>query len=164
MKLISLLFALVTVHSIALAQDVLVSGGGETSGAGGSASYSVGQVFISTYEDNNGSVSEGIQQTYVISVLGEITSKVLANANIFPNQAQHYITLSIDNYNKIAGELSYYFYNLNGTLLDNKVMVTPETNIDMEHLASGIYFVKLINGQKLIKTFRVVKNEWYLER
>lgn len=43
--------------------------GGNASGSGGSASYSVGQFVYQTHTGTSGSVSEGVQQPYEISVV-----------------------------------------------------------------------------------------------
>ncbi|RLD56213.1 MAG: T9SS C-terminal target domain-containing protein, partial [Bacteroidetes bacterium] len=52
------------------AQEVIPATGGEASGSGGSASYTVGQVVYTTNTGTNGnSVSQGVQQPYEISVV-----------------------------------------------------------------------------------------------
>lgn len=42
---------------------------GDVSGSGGSVSYSVGQVVYTTHTGTSGSVAEGVQQPYEISVV-----------------------------------------------------------------------------------------------
>ncbi len=51
------------------AQESTTASGGEASGDGGTVSYSVGQVVYGTHSGTTGSVSEGIQQAYEISVI-----------------------------------------------------------------------------------------------
>ena len=52
------------------AQEAIPATGGEASGSGGSASYTVGQVVYTTNVGTNGnSVAEGVQQPYEISVV-----------------------------------------------------------------------------------------------
>ena len=52
------------------AQESFSASSDQVSGAGGSLSYSVGQVVYATYSDKNtGSVSQGVQQTYNITAL-----------------------------------------------------------------------------------------------
>lgn len=52
-----------------LAQEKIIATGGDASGSGGSVSYSVGQVTYQTHIGTNGSVSEGVQQPYEISII-----------------------------------------------------------------------------------------------
>ena len=48
--------------------------GGNANSANGSVSYSVGQVFYTTAFSTNGSISEGVQQPFEISVLSDLIS------------------------------------------------------------------------------------------
>ncbi len=52
------------------AQTSVNATGGNASGSGGSASYSVGQVVYTTHTGTNGSVAQGVQQPFEISVVG----------------------------------------------------------------------------------------------
>jgi hypothetical protein len=61
----TLTFSLSTIH----AQEAIPAGGGNASGSGGSASYSVGQVVYTTNTGTNGSAAQGVQQPYEISVV-----------------------------------------------------------------------------------------------
>ena len=51
------------------AQTSVNATGGDASGGGGSVSYSVGQVVYTTHTGTSGSVAEGVQQPYEISVV-----------------------------------------------------------------------------------------------
>ncbi|MBP7102278.1 MAG: hypothetical protein KBA86_03430 [Bacteroidales bacterium] len=51
------------------AQENINATGGNASGSGGTVSYSVGQVMYNTHIGTNGSVAEGVQQPYEISVV-----------------------------------------------------------------------------------------------
>ena len=51
------------------AQQVVTTSGGNASGSGGSVSYTVGQIVYTTNTDSNGSVAQGVQQPYEISVV-----------------------------------------------------------------------------------------------
>src|SRR6056297_978638 len=50
------------------AQQAMPASGGDASGSGGFVSYSVGQVVYTTHTGANGSVAQGVQQTYEIAV------------------------------------------------------------------------------------------------
>ena len=63
--IITIGFCLTTLH----AQEAIFTTGGEASGNGGSASFSVGQVAYQTYSGTSGSLVEGVQQPYEITVL-----------------------------------------------------------------------------------------------
>ena len=54
------------------AQTSVNATGGDASGSGGSVSYSVGQVVYTTNTGTSGSVAQGVQQPYEISVVTAI--------------------------------------------------------------------------------------------
>ncbi|MFA5432205.1 MAG: hypothetical protein WC319_04945 [Candidatus Paceibacterota bacterium] len=80
------------------AQTSVNATGGNALGGGGSASYSVGQVVYATNTGTNGSVAQGVQQPYDISVVTEIEEAKGINLSIlaYPNPTTDYLTLSID--------------------------------------------------------------------
>ena len=51
------------------AQEAITVAGGEADGIGGSASYSVGQVFYTYNEAGSFSISDGVQQAFEISAI-----------------------------------------------------------------------------------------------
>ncbi len=65
--------------SNAFSQESVNISGGNAIGTGGSVSYSVGQVFFNTSESTTGSVTEGIQQPYEISVVTSIKEAIGIN-------------------------------------------------------------------------------------
>ncbi|MGD0341661.1 MAG: hypothetical protein ABSA76_08155, partial [Bacteroidales bacterium] len=69
--LVNLLLALwLGGNSIAIhAQSTITTSGGNASGSGGSASYTIGQVVYSTITGTNGSSAQGVQQPYEISII-----------------------------------------------------------------------------------------------
>ena len=77
------------------AQESVNATGGDASGSGGSASYSVGQVVYTTNVGTNGSVSQGVQQPYEISVVTAIEEAKGINLTVtaYPNPTTDYLSL-----------------------------------------------------------------------
>lgn len=143
--------------------QTIAATGGNASGSGGSASYSVGQIVNQTYTGTNGSVAEGVQQPYEISVVTAIEEakgiKLLVSA--YPNPTSDYLILSIDENVKSSHDLtllSYQLYDVNGKLLQNQKITESSTNIDMLSLVPATYFVKVVQGNKEVKTFKIIKD------
>ena len=74
--------------------------GGNASGTGGSVSYSVGQLFFTTAFGTYGSVSEGVQQPFEISVLSgvEDITGIDLYYSVYPNPTIGKLTLNLKNY------------------------------------------------------------------
>jgi hypothetical protein len=142
----------------ARAQESFNASGGDASGSNGSVSYSVGQVFYITKTGTNGSIVDGVQQPYEISVITAIegTDSIALSIKVFPNPASEYIILSMGGY-QMAG-LSYQLKDAEGRSLGNGGISDPETTISITELARGIYFLQVLNTDREIKVFKIIKN------
>jgi hypothetical protein len=143
------------------AQTSVNATGGNASGSGGSASYSVGQVVYTTHTGTNGSVAEGVQQPFEISVVTGLEEAKGINLSVtaYPNPTTDYLTLSIDASATLSIQsMSYQLYDMNGKLLQNEKITGNQTSIVMSNLVPANYFVKVIQENKEIKTFKIIKN------
>lgn len=144
----------------ATAQQTVSASGGEASGNGGSVSYSVGQLFLMTHEGTSGSVSEGVQQPYEISVITTIeeAESIDLVALVYPNPVSGYLILSVENDD--FENLEFRLFDVNGKLLSNGKITDRETTISMTGLISGNYFLKVIQTMPVpldVKTFKIIK-------
>ena len=139
------------------AQTSVDATGGNATGSGGSASYSVGQVVYQTHTGTTGSVAQGVQQPYEISVVTGIEEAKGINLSVsaYPNPTSDYLTLSIEKFD--ISNLSYQLYDINGKLLQNEKITGKQTSIVMSNLVPANYFVKVIQGNEVIKTFKIIK-------
>ena len=139
------------------AQKSVNSTGGNASGSGGSASYSVGQAVYTSNTETGGTVAQGVQQPYEIWV--ETTIEEAKGINLlvtaYPNPTTDYLTLRIDEFD--ISDLSYQLYDMQGKLLRNEKITSNQTRIVMSNLAPATYSVKVVQGNKEIKTFKIVK-------
>jgi len=149
--LLSLWF--ITLH----AQQNFTGTGGNASGSAGSSSYSVGQLVYTTNTGSNGSVVQGVQQPYEISVSGIDKAKGIdLICSTFPNPANDVLTLVVKN-TEIKG-LYYQLYDINGKLILNNKVDATEIQIPMKDFIAGIYFLKLYYQNEEVKTFKIIKN------
>ncbi len=140
------------------AQEAIPASGGNASGSGGSSSYIVGQVVYITSTGSNGSVAQGIQQPFEISVVIGIEEAkfITLQCVTYPNPATDFLILKVYNYENMS--LSYKLYDINGKLLENKNVEGNETSIVMSNLIPATYFLKVIQSNKEVKTFKIIKN------
>jgi len=143
------------------AQNAIPASGGNASGTGGSASYSIGQVVYTTNTGTNGSVAQGVQQPFEISVVTEIENAkgITLQCLAYPNPATDFVTLKIDASTAFNFQsLNYQIFDLKGKLLTTNKLEGNETSIAMNNLVPSTYFLKVIQGNKEIKTFKIIKN------
>ncbi|MDO9185332.1 MAG: T9SS type A sorting domain-containing protein [Bacteroidia bacterium] len=155
MKL-SALFLLGFGMTVLIAQEAIPASGSNASGNGGTMSYTVGQVIYTTNTDTNGSIAQGVQQPYEISVVAGIADANGINLilSAYPNPVTEYIKLKADK----TENLTYQLYDINGKLLENKKIESNETNIVMSNFVNAIYFLKITGNSKEVKTFKIIKN------
>ena len=142
------------------AQEAIPATGGNASGTGGTTSYSVGQVVYTTNTGTNGTVTQGVQQSYEIStVLGVELTPINLVLSVYPNPTTDYLTLQVEEGGLSAKEgLTFQLYNMEGKLLEHKKVVSENTTIKMAGLRTATYFLMVINNQSTVKTFRIIKN------
>ena len=143
----------------ASAQTSVNSSGGNTSGADGSVSYSIGQVVNNNTSGSTGSVIAGIQIPYEISVISGV-EKTDINIEIkaFPNPTIDNLYLKMDLTDQTF-DMHYSLIDNSGkVLLINKVIENP-TIIPLSEFISGVYYLRIIQDNKLVKTFKIIKNK-----
>jgi len=140
------------------AQTSINATGGNASGSGGSSSYSVGQVAYQTHTGTNGSVAQGVQQPFEISVVTAIEEAKGINLSVsaYPNPTTDYLTLEVKEFE--LSNMSFQLYDMSGKLLQNEKITGNQTSIVMSNLVPATYFVKVIQDNKEVKTFKIIKN------
>ena len=126
---------------IMVGQQTIDTSGQNATGTGGSVSYSVGQIVYTTNSGTNGSVAQGVQQPYEISVVLGIhaADAITILATLFPNPTTDVITIkqanveSITIYN-LQGQHEYELKNSNHT---------PIVDIGIKELTAGIHFIQI---------------------
>jgi len=136
--------------------QVLSATGGDASGSGGTVAYSVGQIVYSTSTGTTGSVAQGVEQAYEISSVGIKETALNISLSIFPNPTSDYLTLKVEDYNNEA--LSYYLIDEQGKLVLNQQITNQDTQVAMSTLARGAYFINVLQANKKIQTFKIIKN------
>ncbi len=155
-KILLLVCCLAVGVADALAQQSICAAGGDTHG-NGSISYTVGQPFYVVSSSNSGSLTPGVQQTYVITAIETAIAEIspMIKMNVYPNPAVDYLTLRIDN--ESGKNLHYTLTDNNGRHLEKSNVKTSLTNIDMSRYAPSVYFVNVYNGEIRLQSFKIVK-------
>ena len=139
------------------AQQDIVTSGGDATGSGGSASYSIGQTAYVTHTGSNGSAAQGLQQPFEFSTLsGEDFINISLEAAVYPNPMVSNITILVSDFS--TNQLTYQLYNLSGKNIKQGKITASETLLDMQQCASSTYILQLLSNQKKIKIFKIIKN------
>ena len=136
--------------------QVLSATGGDATGSGGTVAFSVGQIVYTTSTGASGSVAQGVEQAYEISSVGIKETALNISLSVFPNPTSDFLTLKVQDYNNEA--LSYNLLDEQGKSVLNEQITNQDTQVAMSTLARGIYFINVLQANKKIQTFKIIKN------
>ena len=155
-KILPVLCLLLWMAADLKAQSNFVAAGGDASGTGGSASYSAGQTDYVSKTGTGGTMTEGVQQPFEITVISGINEdRIDLNATVFPNPASDFVQLRVSG--DINPNLVYELVDVNGKIIEKNPVITTLTKVDMSSLSKGTYFLKVNDSDKTIKSFQIIK-------
>jgi hypothetical protein len=139
------------------AQEIVTSSGLNASGAGGTISYSVGQVSVAQNTGTEGSVLEGVQQPYIIDpTAGLNISNIDLKLATYPNPTSDQIILTAQDLD--LENLSYQLFSSEGKVLISKVSIERTNNINLQLYPANTYLLNIYKDLTIIKSFRIIKN------
>ena len=144
--------ALVAAAVGSFAQSAVSSAGYEATGDG-TVSATIGQTAFMAVANENGSISQGVQQAYEITTeTGIDVTEIQLTA--FPNPTSDVLNLKIDG---DFGTVTYALYNNSSALVTKGTANGSETQIQMGAYKPGVYFLEVKMDGKA-KKFNVVRN------
>ncbi len=143
--------------SFSIAQQSVNVLGGNTTGIGGSVSYSVGQLTYTLISNSTGTINQGVQIPYEITTLGtDDFSTIVLQIKVFPNPTQSNVVLKISDFP--LENLFYKITDFNGKKIISEKILNFETPILLENQQLGIYFITVYQENQTLKTFKIIKN------
>jgi len=152
------------------AQEAITASGGNATGSGGSTSYSVGQVVYTTNTASGGTLSQGVQQPFEISIISGIEEQgINLSYTAYPNPTTTNVILKIDASiveTQNLASLQYTLSDINGKQINQQPISGNQTIIPMEQLPAGTYFVTIVQTlpatshditTNQLKTFKIIK-------
>lgn len=138
------------------AQENINSTGGKATGVNGTVTYTVGQTVFNTSSSASGTVLEGVQQPYeIFTITGIELIRINLHLKVFPNPTTNILNLIVENLDK---ELSYQLFNIDGKMLKYEKIDYKETQIEMWGLEPASYFLRVIERDQIVKSFKIIKN------
>lgn len=140
-----------------LAQEAVVPAGEDATGSGGSAAYTVGQILYTSSSSASAGMILGVQQPYEISIINGLDrfEEIALTLSTYPNPVTDLLILKAES--PIWRDLNFQMYNSEGKIYLSEELVDTETNIDMSHLAPGVYFLRVNMEKDAVKTFKIIK-------
>ena len=158
LKQTSLLISVYLIIQLAQLQEAIPVSAGVAVGSGGSANHTVGQVFYTTQTTTAGSVSQGVQHTFEFQTLSNPALTIVkVTAVTYPNPTKDFIILKITDIT--LHNLRYTLFDVNGKAILSGSITESSTQVQMKHLAIGTYILKVIQKNKALKIFKILKQQ-----
>ncbi|MDA9817160.1 T9SS type A sorting domain-containing protein [bacterium] len=139
------------------AQEIVTTSGLNASGAGGTISYSIGQVSVAQNTGTEGSVLEGVQQPYIIDpTVGSEIANINLKLATYPNPTSDEIILTAEDLD--LENLSYQLLSSEGKVLISKATIESTSNINLQLYPANTYLLNIYMDLIIIKSFRIIKN------
>jgi hypothetical protein len=120
-----------------------------------SMSWTLGETMTESLSNTNSTLTQGFNQTkLVITAIGtlvELQYVIVA----YPNPTSDFVFLKTDSKN--LKNLEYVLYESTGSMLLRKTISSTIESIDFRGLAAGVYLLEVLENQKLVKTFKIIK-------
>ncbi|PRX41207.1 T9SS type A sorting domain-containing protein [Salegentibacter salegens] len=129
--------------------------GGNISNAEGSLSYSIGQVYYSSHNEEEITVTEGVQQPLIIYTAPVEKTKKDFEVLAYPNPVANNFTIDASSYANRS--LNYQIVDLNGRLLKEDRIEKPGSKIDISRFSAAIYLLRISDNDQHIKTIKIIK-------
>ncbi len=135
------------------AQEVVSAGGDSFINSTLSVSWTIGEPVSETYSTSSQILTQGFHQSK-LSVIGiyDISSDDML-ISLFPNPTQDFVNLKVGDYEN----LTFQLFSFDGKLVQTNKLLSEKTEIKMNSLSSSTYFLKILKGNKLIKTYQIIK-------
>ncbi len=142
----------------AQAQEAILAAGGNSSGSGGSVSWSVGQVVYQTHSGTNTSVAEGVQQSVELETVLELEQGVESPilVSVFPNPVAEYFTIKVNNFE--TSTYTFQLFDVSSRLILSKKLVASETIVHVIDLVPANYLLRITNRENESQIIKIIKN------
>ena len=138
------------------AQESANASGGDATGSGGTAAYSIGQLVYTANLGNGGNVAQGVQYAFEIFTVGVKETALNISPEVFPNPTADKLILQICNYN--IDKLDYTLYDMHGKLISKEQINNIQTQIEMNYLPASSYILNITDQKnKKVKSFKIIK-------
>jgi len=136
-------------------QQALLSGGEYHQTHANSVSWSLGETAIRTLAAGGYIITQGFQQSKLTITAIDDETDFPIGITAYPNPTSSHVFIRV---NGEVRNLRYEVYTANGQRIEENLFDSNPQKIIVDHLAPGVYLIRIRLDNQLVKTFKVVKN------
>jgi hypothetical protein len=136
-------------------QEAITSAGDIAQNDGYILSWGVGEVAIETFAQGDYILTQGFQQTKLEVVSITDFDEQGIGIVAYPNPTSDFVTLKFQEEN--LADYEYQVLNAEGRALVQDHFKNDATEVSFINREAGVYFIRILDGLKPIKTFKIVR-------
>ena len=137
-----------------LAQQDVLTGGGNASSSAGSVSYSIGQVVYTHESNETGSVNLGVQQPYAVTPIHVYEPWGELQMGLYPNPTRGQLLIEMPQF--IPG-ITASIFDMSGSLMEQLPLQSAKTILSAEQWPAAQYIVRLSDVSGNTSEYKLVK-------
>jgi hypothetical protein len=159
-------FCLITMifHDIVTvkAQQVVSTSGNHAGNGTVQLSWTIGETVTGTISSGNNILTQGMHQSKLtVTAVEELVGSGF-EISAFPNPATECVHIKIVSMSRgkasdMWKDFSFQIHDLHGIVLNYNQIEDSETVIRMDSYAPSIYFLKIMDNNREVKTFKIIK-------
>lgn len=155
-KILLCTFLFVQLFSKTRAQEVISVAGNHAQNETFQISWTMGEPVIETVSSSSIVLTQGMHQSkLIVTSIKDLVTNFEIKA--YPNPVKTNLNLYIDK-NDVSG-FEYRLFNAQGKLVQVKKVLSNKTEIQFQNFRPAGYLLQVNNGNRALKTFKVVKLE-----
>ncbi|MDX1684548.1 MAG: T9SS type A sorting domain-containing protein [Saprospiraceae bacterium] len=150
LKIMIVFFIYTTVNGQSISPVVLASSGGEGNVGDNSVSWTLGEMSIMTLEDGN-IITQGFHQPNLI--ITKTSQESDLELVVYPNPTQDVLLINNDG----RQDLDFLLIDNFGKMVMEGQLNIGLTELKVNGIPSGHYFLRVLNGDNLITSYKIEK-------
>lgn len=152
---IGIIYFLVFWSYQANAQQLVGSSGNSIQSEEGALSWTLGEPVSFALMGDDYSLTQGFQQSSIIITEVKNPIEVVYKIKVYPNPVLSVLTIQTVEFD--LSDIAFKLFDSMGRVVRNGEILASNTQVSMEHLVPSVYYLKIYNGYKELKTFKVIK-------
>jgi len=159
MKVTNFLWLVFCLAQPLIAQQGVVSSGGDILSANGSVAYSIGQVVFASISGETGNVNPGVQQPFQFDLVRIHDIPGDHSLRLYPNPANQFVFLELSTDENLFQAQDFFarVYDLKGNLLKLQRLSHVVNTILISELPEAMYFVQVWQANTFIQSISFSK-------
>jgi len=151
------IFLMNTVYSQTASQELISGSGDSFTNSAYQLDWSLGECVTATHSEGNYIITQGFHQdNYVLSIIEDLAKDI--NISVYPNPTSDLVSVDLSGTSLAIEQINILtITDVKGKILQTKEVENEIEQLDFVNFANGIYFLSLKQGNKIIKSYKILK-------